>query len=141
MDAFTSAMVFANHVSEVHTDLFHNYVIENRLFPKYILLPLTNFLNLSQTSKSTHFCLFSFQQEYFRVSDFLNAGKQPNLTADMLTTLADWLVEVQENFALNHETIHLAWGLLYAYLDRGQPLARYVHIQGIIFIPSFHCIV
>ncbi|KAH8862008.1 G2/mitotic-specific cyclin-B3 [Schistosoma japonicum] len=63
-------------------------------------------------------------KEDFQVSDFLAAGKQPNLSADMLTTLADWLVEVQENFALNHETIHLAWGLLYAFLDRGQPLAR-----------------
>ncbi|CAH8480700.1 unnamed protein product [Schistosoma turkestanicum] len=63
-------------------------------------------------------------KEDFQVSDFLAAGKQPNLNADMLTTLADWLVEVQENFALNHETIHLAWGVLYAFLDRGQPLAR-----------------
>ncbi|VDP82612.1 unnamed protein product [Schistosoma curassoni] len=63
-------------------------------------------------------------KEDFQVNDFLAAGRQPNLNADMLTTLADWLVEVQENFALNHETIHLAWGLLYAFLDRGQPLAR-----------------
>ncbi|CAH8526671.1 unnamed protein product [Schistosoma rodhaini] len=63
-------------------------------------------------------------KEDFQVNDFLAAGKQPNLNADMLTTLADWLVEVQENFALNHETIHLAWGLLYAFLDRGPPLAR-----------------
>ncbi|KAF8564954.1 hypothetical protein P879_05308 [Paragonimus westermani] len=63
-------------------------------------------------------------KDCFRVGDFLSAGKQPNLTADMLTTLADWLVEVQEIFAFNHETIHLAWGLLYAYFDRGQPLAR-----------------
>ncbi|THD20106.1 G2/mitotic-specific cyclin-B3 [Fasciola hepatica] len=43
---------------------------------------------------------------------------------DMLTTLADWLVEVQDNFGFNHETIHLAWGLLYAYFERGLPLAR-----------------
>ncbi|CAL8086088.1 unnamed protein product [Calicophoron daubneyi] len=64
------------------------------------------------------------KKECFRVGDFLAAGKQPNLTADMLTTLADWLIEVQENFAFNHETIHLAWGLLYAYFDRGQQLAR-----------------
>ncbi|CAH8841393.1 unnamed protein product [Trichobilharzia szidati] len=63
-------------------------------------------------------------KECFQVGDFLASGKQPNLNADMLTTLADWLVEVQENFALNHETIHLAWGLLYAFLDRGKALAR-----------------
>ncbi|TGZ57865.1 hypothetical protein CRM22_009825 [Opisthorchis felineus] len=60
----------------------------------------------------------------FHVSDFLAAGKQPNLTSDMLTTLADWLFEVQDLFGFNHETIHLAWGLLYAYFDRGQSLAR-----------------
>ncbi|KAG5452073.1 G2/mitotic-specific cyclin-B3 [Clonorchis sinensis] len=60
----------------------------------------------------------------FHVSDFLAAGKQPNLTPDMLTTLADWLFEVQDLFGFNHETIHLAWGLLYAYFDRGQSLAR-----------------
>ncbi|KAA0200178.1 G2/mitotic-specific cyclin-B3 [Fasciolopsis buskii] len=61
---------------------------------------------------------------HFQVGDFLASGKQPNLTTDMLTTLADWLVEVQDNFGFNHETIHLAWGLLYAYFERGQPLAR-----------------
>ncbi|VDP87551.1 unnamed protein product [Echinostoma caproni] len=46
------------------------------------------------------------------------------MTTDMLTTLADWLVEVQDNFGFNHETIHLAWGLLYSYFERGLPLAR-----------------
>ncbi|TPP62432.1 G2/mitotic-specific cyclin-B3, partial [Fasciola gigantica] len=63
-------------------------------------------------------------KEHFQVGDFVAAGKQPNLTTDMLTTLADWLVEVQDNFGFNHETIHLAWGLLYAYFERGLPLAR-----------------
>ena len=34
--------------------------------------------------------------------------RQPDLTSQMRAVLVDWLVEVQENFELNHETLYLA---------------------------------
>ncbi|VDN11517.1 unnamed protein product, partial [Dibothriocephalus latus] len=58
------------------------------------------------------------------MDDFISSGRQPSIVPDMITTLADWMVEVQENFAFNHETIHLAWGLLYSCLSHCPPVAR-----------------
>ncbi|KAM4612094.1 G2/mitotic-specific cyclin-B3 [Polymixia lowei] len=46
------------------------------------------------------------REEKFVLSDFMS--KQPNLTPCMRAILVDWLVEVQENFELNHETLYLA---------------------------------
>ncbi|VDL91826.1 unnamed protein product [Schistocephalus solidus] len=60
----------------------------------------------------------------FQLDDFISSGRQPSITPDMVTTLADWMVEVQENFAFNHETIHLAWGLLYSCLSHSAPVPR-----------------
>ncbi|BHF61496.1 G2/mitotic-specific cyclin-B3 [Sparganum proliferum] len=60
----------------------------------------------------------------FQLDDFISSGRQPSITPDMVTTLADWMVEVQENFAFNHETIHLAWGLLYSCLSHSSPVPR-----------------
>ena len=41
---------------------------------------------------------------------------QPQVTQRMRAVLVDWLVEVQENFELNHETLYLAVQLVDAYL-------------------------
>ncbi|XP_060064040.1 G2/mitotic-specific cyclin-B3-like [Ylistrum balloti] len=42
--------------------------------------------------------------------------KQTSLTTNMRAILVDWLVEVQENFELNHETLYLAVKLVDLYL-------------------------
>ncbi|XP_021341041.1 G2/mitotic-specific cyclin-B3-like [Mizuhopecten yessoensis] len=42
--------------------------------------------------------------------------KQTSLTNNMRAILVDWLVEVQENFELNHETLYLAVKLVDMYL-------------------------
>uniref|UniRef100_A0A914RWA1 G2/mitotic-specific cyclin-B3 n=1 Tax=Parascaris equorum TaxID=6256 RepID=A0A914RWA1_PAREQ len=52
----------------------------------------------------------------FRVGDYLK--KQPQITKEMRAVLADWMVEVQENFELNHETLYLAVKLTDLYLDK-----------------------
>ncbi len=52
----------------------------------------------------SHFVL-NFQEK-FRVSDYMKT--QADLTPNMRAILVDWLVEVQENFELNHETLYLA---------------------------------
>ncbi|XP_033637998.1 G2/mitotic-specific cyclin-B3-like [Asterias rubens] len=42
--------------------------------------------------------------------------KQPEVNTHMRAVLVDWLVEVQENFELNHETLYLAVKLIDRYL-------------------------
>jgi len=45
-------------------------------------------------------------------------SSQRYLTASMRAILVDWLVEVQENFELNHETLYLAVKLVDMYVSR-----------------------
>jgi cyclin B len=42
---------------------------------------------------------------------------QRTLTTNMRSILVDWLVEVQENFELNHETLYLAVKLVDTFLS------------------------
>ena len=53
-------------------------------------------------------------QEQFMVKPYLN--QQPQVTPRMRAVLVDWLVEVQENFELNHETLYLAVKLVDTYM-------------------------
>ncbi|XP_072517657.1 G2/mitotic-specific cyclin-B3-like isoform X2 [Salminus brasiliensis] len=46
------------------------------------------------------------REEKFVLTDYMH--KQTDLNADMRGILIDWMVEVQENFELNHETLYLA---------------------------------
>lgn len=48
---------------------------------------------------------------------------QSTLTTNMRSILVDWLVEVQENFELNHETLYLAVKLVDTYLSL-QPIPK-----------------
>ena len=43
---------------------------------------------------------------------------QPDLTVSMRAVLVDWLVEVQESFELNHETLYTAIKIVDIYLSR-----------------------
>ncbi|XP_027518221.1 G2/mitotic-specific cyclin-B3 isoform X2 [Corapipo altera] len=54
------------------------------------------------------------REEKFMLPDFME--KQPDITGDMRAILVDWMVEVQENFELNHETLYLAVKLVDHYL-------------------------
>ncbi|VDM38057.1 unnamed protein product [Toxocara canis] len=58
----------------------------------------------------------------FRVGDYLKV--QPQLTKEMRAVLADWMVEVQECFELNHETLYMAMKLTDLYLDRVPNVGR-----------------
>lgn len=44
--------------------------------------------------------------------------KQPSISQWMRSLLVDWMVEVQESFELNHETLYLAVKLVDLYLTK-----------------------
>uniref|UniRef100_A0A673Z7J3 G2/mitotic-specific cyclin-B3-like n=1 Tax=Salmo trutta TaxID=8032 RepID=A0A673Z7J3_SALTR len=54
------------------------------------------------------------REEKFVLKDYMNS--QPDLNKDMRGILVDWMVELQENFELNHETLYLAVKLMDHYL-------------------------
>uniref|UniRef100_A0A8C6TSA2 G2/mitotic-specific cyclin-B2 n=1 Tax=Neogobius melanostomus TaxID=47308 RepID=A0A8C6TSA2_9GOBI len=61
--------------------------------------------------------LFRFvRQETFVLSDYMST--QSSLSAEMRAILVDWLVEVQENFELFHETLYLAVKMADHYLSK-----------------------
>ncbi|KAM4751948.1 G2/mitotic-specific cyclin-B3 isoform 6-T6 [Cyanocitta cristata] len=54
------------------------------------------------------------REEKFMLPDYME--KQTDISGDMRAILVDWMVEVQENFELNHETLYLAVKLVDHYL-------------------------
>ncbi|XP_034297657.1 G2/mitotic-specific cyclin-B3 [Pantherophis guttatus] len=61
--------------------------------------------------------IFEYMQEReksFLLPDYMKS--QPDITMDMRAILVDWMVEVQENFELTHETLYLAIKLMDHYL-------------------------
>ena len=57
------------------------------------------------------------QQEIkYQVRDYIN--DQPELSKWMRSLLIDWMVEVQESFELNHETLYLAVKIVDTYLGK-----------------------
>lgn len=52
----------------------------------------------------------------FSIPAYIN--KQCRITTLMRAILVDWMVEIQENFELNHETLYLAVKLTDMYLSR-----------------------
>nr|XP_061810909.1 G2/mitotic-specific cyclin-B3-like [Nerophis lumbriciformis] len=56
------------------------------------------------------------REEKFTLHDFM--ALQPTINAEMRAILVDWLVEVQENFQLYHETLYLAVKLTDHFLAR-----------------------
>lgn len=58
------------------------------------------------------------REETFKIDTYLD--RQPHLTNWMRTLLVDWMVEVQETFELNHETLYLAVKIVDIYLSKVQ---------------------
>lgn len=57
------------------------------------------------------------RETQFSVADYLGRG-ETTVTRTMRAILVDWMVEIQENFELNHETLYMAVKLTDLYLDR-----------------------
>ncbi|KAH8392914.1 hypothetical protein KR215_009528 [Drosophila sulfurigaster] len=62
------------------------------------------------------FNYLKLREPEFLIEDYM--PKQIHLTAWMRTLLVDWMVEVQETFELNHETLYLAVKIVDLYLCR-----------------------
>lgn len=56
--------------------------------------------------------------------------RQPDITASMRTILVDWLIEVQENFELFHETLYLSVRLADLYLSQREVKREYLQLVG-----------
>ncbi|XP_037538740.1 G2/mitotic-specific cyclin-B3 [Nematolebias whitei] len=61
------------------------------------------------------------REEKFVLSNYMS--KQPSLNPEMRAILIDWLVEVQENFELYHETLYMAVKMTDHYLSK-TPIQR-----------------
>lgn len=63
--------------------------------------------------------IFTYQQDresQFVIPDYM--AKQPHISKWMRALLVDWMVEIQESFELNHETLYLAVKIVDIYLSR-----------------------
>ncbi|XP_062868195.1 G2/mitotic-specific cyclin-B3-like [Trichomycterus rosablanca] len=68
------------------------------------------------------------REENFILTDYIHS--QPDLNANMRGILVDWMVEVQENFELNHETLYLAVKLTDHYLSVTETMRESLQLLG-----------
>ena len=57
-------------------------------------------------------------------------ANQSDIHGNMRTILVDWLIEVQENFELFHETLYLAVKLVDLYLSKKDVKREYLQLVG-----------
>lgn len=77
--------------------------------------------NWDDPNQVSHYAMDIFNYLKGRESEFIiepYMSRQQHLTPWMRTLLVDWMVEVQETFELNHETLYLAVKLVDIYLNR-----------------------
>lgn len=72
--------------------------------------------------------LYSLQDQFLLGSDIL--AHQKFISPVMRTILVDWLVELQENFELYHETLYLTVKLADHYLARKVVRKEYLQLVG-----------
>lgn len=75
------------------------------------------------------FIYYKKREAQFEVPDYMSRV-QTDITPEMRTILMDWLVEVQTNFELHHETLYLAVKLVDMYLSKIRIKRTYLQIVG-----------
>ncbi|KAK7597724.1 hypothetical protein V9T40_009949 [Parthenolecanium corni] len=68
------------------------------------------------------------RESHFPILDYMH--RQPHIDRRMRAMLVDWLVEVQENFELNHETLYLSIKLLDSYLSHNEVRRESLQLLG-----------
>jgi len=74
------------------------------------------------------FQYYKDREAEFRVPDYMGAQKE--ITDVMRAILVDWLVEVQESFELNHETLYTAVKMTDIYLSKKQVRKEDLQLVG-----------
>jgi len=74
------------------------------------------------------FQYYKDREDVFRVPDYMSA--QVEITDVMRAILVDWLVEVQESFELNHETLYTAVKMTDIYLSKKQVRKEDLQLVG-----------
>ena len=69
-----------------------------------------------------------YLQKLFQVGKYMEDSKE--LTPGMRAILIDWLVEVQENFELYHETLYLAVRIVDLYLQKKETEKQNLQLVG-----------
>ncbi|KRZ44395.1 G2/mitotic-specific cyclin-B3 [Trichinella pseudospiralis] len=75
------------------------------------------------------FDYYRYREQKFVVNDYLR--KQKGITKEMRAILIDWMVEVQENFEFNHETLYQAVKMVDLYLDRVNITKKHLQLVGV----------
>lgn len=57
-----------------------------------------------------------YREQFYQIKDYMS--NQPEISRWMRSLLVDWMVEVQESFELNHETLYLAVKIVDSFLGR-----------------------
>lgn len=65
---------------------------------------------------------------FYKVEDYME--KQVCLTRWMRSLLVDWMVEIQESFELNHETLYLGVKLVDTYLSKMMVVKETLQLVG-----------
>jgi len=76
------------------------------------------------------FQYYKNREETFRVPDYLQSHHEIN--ENMRGILVDWLVEVQESFELNHETLYTAVKMVDLYLSKKQVKKEDLQLIGAV---------
>jgi cyclin B len=88
----------------------------------------------NNSSYATEYATNVYQYMYKREEDFsLPANilsRQKDVTPEMRTILIDWLVELQENFELYHETLYLTVKMVDHYLNKKEVKREYLQLIG-----------
>uniref|UniRef100_F6ZID3 Uncharacterized protein n=1 Tax=Ciona intestinalis TaxID=7719 RepID=F6ZID3_CIOIN len=99
--------------------------IEHKASPRRRALNFTdvdaeNVNNINEAPEYA-FTIFEYmraREQSFPINENYMVEKQTEITPEMRSILVDWMVEVQENFELNHETLYLAVKLVDCYLQQ-----------------------
>ncbi|XP_076041289.1 G2/mitotic-specific cyclin-B3-like isoform X2 [Oratosquilla oratoria] len=115
--AYTTASEESPVIQKVNTGL--KVIKEEAVFPEGVV-------DFDKETKDDPFAvsdyvmdIFSYYKEreaIFPVNKYIE--NQPDISRSMRIILVDWMVEVQESFELNHETLYLAVKLVDLYLSK-----------------------
>lgn len=120
-----SALSFISHQLEKHLNLGNHDIPEGVAdFDKE---------NWDDVFQISHYAMDIFnylksRECEFRVSDYM--VRQHDLTKTMRSLLVDWMVDVQESFELNHETLYLGVKLVDLYLSRSFVTKEMLQLVG-----------